>query len=68
MSSSPPVDEPYPFLDPRPQGYDHVIGYAIVLAIGMALLALAVHRIAALRLQSGLGEHDVEPDLRPRTG
>jgi hypothetical protein len=40
---------PYPFLDPRPHGYDHVIGYAVVLAIGMALLALAVWRIARLR-------------------
>lgn len=45
---------PYPFLDPRPHGYDHVIGYAVVLAIGMALLALAVWRIARLRTaQSG---------------
>ena len=40
---------PYPFLDPRPHGYDYVIGHAVVLAIGMALLALAVWRIARLR-------------------
>ncbi len=58
---------PYPFLDPRPDGYDHVIGYSVVLGIGMALLALAVRRIAAQRLDSGAGEHDVEPRLRPRT-
>lgn len=57
---------PYPFLDPRPHGYDHVVGYAVVLAIGMALLALAVRRIAAQRLLAG--EHDVEPRLRPRAG
>lgn len=57
---------PYPFLDPRPHGYDHVVVYAIVLAIGMALLALAVRRIAAQRLAAG--EHDVEPRLRPRAG
>jgi hypothetical protein len=59
---------PYPFLDPRPSGYDHVVGYAVVLAIGMALLALAVWRIAAQRLESAAGQHDVEPRLRPRTG
>jgi hypothetical protein len=41
---------PYPFLDPRPHGYDHVVGYAVVLALGMAVLALAVQRIALLRL------------------
>jgi hypothetical protein len=57
---------PYPFLDPRPHGYDHVIGYSIVLGVGMALLVLAVRRIAAQRLDSGAGEHDVEPRLRPR--
>ncbi|HST67738.1 MAG TPA: Pr6Pr family membrane protein [Mycobacteriales bacterium] len=55
---------PYPFLDPRPHGYDHVLGYAVVLALGMALLALAVRRIAAQRLAAG--EHDVEADPRPR--
>jgi hypothetical protein len=41
---------PYPFLDPRPHGYDHVVGYAIVLAIGMAALALAVQWIGRRRL------------------
>jgi hypothetical protein len=41
---------PYPFLDPRPHGYDHVIVYAVVLALGMAVLALAVQRIALQRL------------------
>lgn len=59
---------PYPFLDPRPHGYDHVVVYAIGLAAGMAALALAVRRIAAQRLESDAGEHDVEPRLRPRTG
>jgi hypothetical protein len=57
---------PYPFLDPRPHGYDHVAGYAAVLGIGMALLALAVRRIAAQRLLAG--EHDVEARPRPGTG
>lgn len=57
---------PYPFLDPRPHGYDHVVVYALVLAAGMAVLALAVWRIASQRLAAG--EHDVEPRLRPRTG
>jgi hypothetical protein len=57
---------PYPFLDPRPHGYDHVVVYAIVLAAGMAGLALAVRRIAAQRLAAG--EDDVEPRLRPRAG
>jgi hypothetical protein len=41
---------PYPFLDPRPHGYDHVIVQAVVLAVGMAVLALAVWRIARLRV------------------
>jgi hypothetical protein len=41
---------PYPFLDPRPHGYDHVIVHAVVLAVGMAVLALAVWRIARLRV------------------
>jgi hypothetical protein len=59
---------PYPFLDPRPHGYDHVVGYALVLAVGMAVLALAVRRVGAQRLESGAGEHDVEPRLRPRAG
>jgi hypothetical protein len=59
---------PYPFLDPRPDGYDHVVVSALLLAVGMAVLALAVWRIAAQRLESGAGEHDVEPRLRPRTG
>ncbi len=59
---------PYPFLDPRPHGYDHVIVYAVVLSVGMAVLALAVWRIAAQRLASGAGEHDVEARLRPRAG
>jgi hypothetical protein len=58
---------PYPFLDPRPHGYDHVIGYAIVLAVAMAVLALLVWRVGAQRL-SGAGQDDVEPRLRPRTG
>jgi hypothetical protein len=40
---------PYPFLDPRPHGYDHVVGQALVLAAGMALLALAVHEIGRRR-------------------
>jgi hypothetical protein len=40
---------PYPFLDPRPHGYDHVALYAVVLALGMAALALLLHRIAHLR-------------------
>ena len=57
---------PYPFLDPRPDGYDHVVVSALVLAVGMAVLALAVWRIASQRLEAG--EHDVEPRLRPRTG
>jgi hypothetical protein len=41
---------PYPFLDPRPHGYDHVVGMAVVLAAGMAVLALAVLGIARQRL------------------
>lgn len=41
---------PYPFLDPRPNGYDHVAVYAVVLAAGMAVLALLVHRNGRLRL------------------
>lgn len=41
---------PYPFMDPRPNGYDHVVVYAVVLAAGMAVLALLVHRIARQRL------------------
>jgi hypothetical protein len=57
---------PYPFLDPRPHGYDHVVGYAIALAVGMAVLALAVWRVAAQRLDSAAGEHDVEARPRPR--
>jgi hypothetical protein len=59
---------PYPFLDPRPHGYEHVIGYAIVLAVGMAVLAFAVWRIGHQRLESAAGQDDVEPRLRPRTG
>jgi hypothetical protein len=59
---------PYPFLDPRPHGYDHVIGYAIVLAVGMAVLALLVWRIGHQRRESGAGQDDVEPRLRPRAG
>lgn len=59
---------PYPFLDPRPHGYDHVVVYALVLAAGMAVLALAVWRVGAQRLESGAGEHDVEPRPRPGTG
>jgi hypothetical protein len=43
---------PYPFLDPRPQGYDHVAVTSIVLAIGMALLALVVLRIGRQRLEA----------------
>jgi hypothetical protein len=58
---------PYPFLDPRPHGYDHVVVSALLLAVGMAVLALAVWRIAAQRLVVA-GEHDVEPRLRPRAG
>lgn len=41
---------PYPFLDPRPDGYLTVAVTAVVLAAGMAVLALLVHRIARLRL------------------
>ena len=41
---------PYPFLDPRPHGYDHVVVYAVVLAVGMAALALIVAWIATARL------------------
>jgi hypothetical protein len=41
---------PYPFLDPRPDGYDHVIVSAIGLAVGMVALALIVQRIARQRL------------------
>jgi hypothetical protein len=59
---------PYPFLDPRPHGYDHVVVYAIVLAVAMALLALGVWWIAGWRLRSVAGQHDVEADLRPRAG
>jgi hypothetical protein len=59
---------PYPFLDPRPHGYDHVIVYAIVLAIGMAVLALLVHRIAAQRLASAARQDDVEARPRPGSG
>ena len=40
---------PYPFLDPRPDGYDHVVVYAVVLAVGMGLLALAVYRVGRQR-------------------
>jgi hypothetical protein len=40
---------PYPLLDPRPHGYDHVVTYAVVLAVGMAALALIVQRIATKR-------------------
>ena len=58
---------PYPFLDPRPDGYDHVVVSAVALAVGMAVLALAVWRVGAQRLESGAGEHDVEPRLRPRS-
>lgn len=57
---------PYPFLDPRPNGYDHVVAYAIVLSVAMAALAYAVWRIGDQRLAAG--EHDVEPRVRPRTG
>jgi hypothetical protein len=57
---------PYPFLDPRPNGYDHVVVYAIVLAVAMAGLAYAVRRIGDQRLAAG--EHDVEPRVRPRAG
>jgi hypothetical protein len=55
---------PYPFLDPRPHGYGYVVVYALVLAAGMAVLALAVWRIGHQRLTAG--EHDVEPRPRPR--
>lgn len=41
---------PYPFLDPRDNGYLSVAVYAVVLAAAMALLAMAVHRIAHQRL------------------
>lgn len=51
---------PYPFLDPRPHGYDHVVAYAVVLAIGMAALALAVHALG--RRRSGAADpHPAEP-------
>jgi hypothetical protein len=43
---------PYPLLDPRPQGYDHVAVMAILLAIGMAVLALIVLRIGRQRLEA----------------
>jgi hypothetical protein len=40
---------PYPFLDPREDGYGAVAVSAVVLAAGMAVLALLVHRIGRLR-------------------
>ena len=43
---------PYPFLDPRPHGYDHVVGMAVLLAVGMAVLALLVRWIGRQRLDA----------------
>lgn len=43
---------PYPFLDPRSDGYLTVAVTAVVLAAGMAVLALLVHRIGRLRSAS----------------
>ena len=43
---------PYPFLDPREDGYLTVAVTAVILAAGMAVLALLVHRIGRLRRES----------------
>lgn len=43
---------PYPFLDPRPGGYGRVVLYAVVLAVGMGLLAVGVNAIARWRIKS----------------
>ena len=50
----------YPFLDPRPHGYDRVALNAVALAAGMAVLALLVNRTAAQRLADTTG-----PPLAP---
>ena len=57
---------PYPFMNAEQHGYVYVVLYAIVLAPLMALMALAVWRIAEQRLVAG--EHDVEVRARPGTG
>jgi hypothetical protein len=44
---------PYPFLDPRhPGGYGRVAAYAVVLAVGMALLAAVVNGLGRWRAGS----------------
>lgn len=53
---------PYPFLDPREDGYATVAVTAVVLAAGMAVLALLVHRIGGLRRASA-----ADPDPAPST-
>ena len=41
---------PYPFLDPRPHGYLHVVWMSVLIGLGMVLLALVVMRIGKQRL------------------
>jgi hypothetical protein len=41
---------PYPFLDPRPHGYLHVLWMSVLIGLGMVVLALAVMWIAKVRL------------------
>jgi hypothetical protein len=41
---------PYPFLDPRPHGYLHVLWMSVLIGLGMVVLALAVMWVAKVRL------------------
>ncbi|HEY7103935.1 MAG TPA: Pr6Pr family membrane protein [Mycobacteriales bacterium] len=41
---------PYPFLDPRPHGYLHVVWMSVLIGLGMVVLALAVLWIGRQRL------------------